>query len=150
MIRLICRALGCALIAALAVGCGKAAPPPIVSVTGLVTINGKPVPKAQVRFVPKIDFGPEYTAVGETDDTGHFRLKCCGRDGACACENVVVISEGEIPEKLLGESAQAELAKYTKSLPNRPIPEKYGNLAESGLQATVTSEKSEYNFDLKR
>jgi hypothetical protein len=150
MIRSLCRGLGCALVAALAVGCGKSPPPPIVPVSGVVMLNGQPLPKAQVRFVPMIDHGPEYTAVGETDDAGRFRLKCNGRDGACACEHTVVISEGEIPANLLGENAQLELAKHMKSLANRPLPPKYGNLAESGLQATVTADKSEYNFELTR
>ncbi|MBN9118373.1 MAG: hypothetical protein J0I06_04290 [Planctomycetes bacterium] len=150
MIRFICRAMGCAVVAALAAGCGKAPPPPIVPAAGVVTIGGRPVPKAQVRFVPKIDHGPEFTAVGETDDAGRFQLKCNGQDGACACEHVVVITEGEIPAKLLTENAQTELAKYMKALPNRPIPAKYGNLAESGLRATVSADRSEYNFELQR
>lgn len=142
-------ALGCALAVFLA-GCGKPPPPPIVPASGVVTLNGRPLSKAQVRFVPQIDHGAEFTAVAETDANGRFTLKSAGQDGACACEHIVVIAEAPIPEKLLTESAQAELAKYLKGLPNRPIPEKYGVLMGSGLSATVSADRGEYNFDLTR
>src|SRR5262245_39134518 len=150
MIRFICRAVGCVVIAALIAGCGKAPPPPIVPVQGTVRIAGKPLAKAQVRFVPKIDHGPEFVATGVTDENGRYTLTCNGQSGACACENSGGIGEADIPANLQGESAQAELAKYMRSLGNRPIPQKYANLAESSLRASVTADTKEFNFDLTR
>jgi hypothetical protein len=138
-----------AVLAVLAPGC-KAPPPPIVAAEGVVRLDGKPVNKAQVRFIPMIAYGPEYVAVGVTDEAGRFKLTCKGQPGACACENRVVVLEADIPRELQSESAQAELAKYLRSLGRPPLPDKYANLATSPLAVTVTAGQTEYNFDLTR
>jgi hypothetical protein len=141
--------LGAALVAVLA-GCGKPPPPQIVEVEGVVRLDGKPLKKAVVRFVPVADDASEYMASGETDEQGRFRLTCKGQAGACAGENRVLVMEGDIPRRLQGEDAQAELHKYLRSLGERPIPAKYGNLAESPLTANVKADQKVYTFDLKR
>jgi hypothetical protein len=138
------------LLAVLLAGCGKAPPPPIVPVEGQVLLDGEPVNKAEVLFIPLIPYGPEYVAKGVTDEQGRFQLTCKGQPGACACENQVVIRESELPDKLKGENAQAELAKYLKSLGGRPLPPRYANLVESPLTAKVTAEEITFVFELKR
>jgi hypothetical protein len=95
-----------------------------------------------------IAYGPEYVAVGVTDEKGHFQLTCKGQPGACACENRVVILEADIPNELLSENAQAALAKYLRGLGRPPLPDKYANLATSPLTATVKADQKDYNFDL--
>jgi hypothetical protein len=135
-------------VAALLVGCGKA-PPQIVEVEGVVLLNGKPLQRAEVRFIPVTDHGPEYLATGVTDEVGRFRLTCDGRPGACAGENQVLVMESEIPAHLKGENAQAELARYFQKLGGRPLPPRYANLAESPLTADVSAGRKEYAFDLK-
>jgi len=139
-----------AALAALLSGCGKAPPPPIVEAGGVVRLDGKPLRRAEVRFVPLIDHGAEYVATAVTDDAGRFRLTCKGQPGACAGENRVVVMEAELPARLKGEEAQAELARYLRALGGRPLPQRYANLAESPLTANVTAEQKEYNMDLKR
>ena len=146
------RLLTLAAALALAAGCAKK-PPPIVEVTGRVTLGGKPLAKAEVRFYPMIEFGGEYIAVGETDEDGRFNLvTTLGKPGACACENRVTVTEGSVPEDTRGMSAesQARLVKYQKTLKNRPIPPQYANLAQSPLKAQVTADRKEYDFDLSR
>ena len=143
-----------ALLAGLAVmalpaGCSKA-PPPIVQAEGIVRLDGKPLKGAAVRFIPLIDYGAAYVASGVTDASGRFRLTCNGQDGACACENRVLVMEADIPAKLQSEYAQAELAKYFRDLGGRPLPPRYANLTESPLTATVTPDRAEYDFDLTR
>jgi hypothetical protein len=140
-----------AVAVALACGCATKPAPEIVEAEGVVLLNGKPLAKAEVCFVPK-DQGSEYIAKGVTDDKGRFTLTCNGVAGACAGENYVTVKEGEIPAKLLGESteAQAQLRMYQNGLGNRPIPGKYGNVAESPLRATVAAGQKEYQFQLKR
>jgi hypothetical protein len=150
MIRKILFTVAGAALVSLAVGCPKAPPPPIVEAEGVVRLDGKPLNGAAVRFLPMIDYGPEYTAVGVTDESGRFKLTCNGRPGACACENRVIVAEADIPPKLQSENAQAELAGYFKALGSRPLPEKYANLVESPLTADVKAGKKEYDFDLKR
>src|SRR5262249_7030915 len=81
--------------------CGRGKKPPqIVAVEGRVTVAGKPLPKAEVRFYPVTSFGGEYIAVGETDDEGRYKLTCVGKPGACACENRVTVTEGPLPDNL--------------------------------------------------
>jgi hypothetical protein len=150
MVRKVVIAAAGAALAVLAAGCGKAPPPPIVPVEGIVRLDGKPLNNAAVRFIPQIEYGPEYIATGVTDAEGRFRLTCKGKPGACACENRVVVMEADIPPKLQGENAQAELAKYLQSLGGRPIPPRYGNLVESPLSASVKADQKEYAFDLTR
>jgi hypothetical protein len=139
-----------AIVVAVAAGCGKAPPPPIVEVQGVIRLDGKPLKKAEVRFVPLIDFGPEYVATGVTDEAGRFKLTCKGSAGACACENRVLVMEADIPAHLQGENAQVELARYFQALGSRPVPPKYGNLADSPLTANVSAGQKEYHFELTR
>jgi hypothetical protein len=139
-----------AALVVFAAGCGKAPPPPIVEVEGIVRLDGKPLKKVEVRFIPVIDYGPEYVARGVTDDSGHFRLKCKGQAGACAGENHVLVAEADIPVPLQRENAQLELARYFQALGERPIPPKYGNLAESPLTANVKADRKDYQFQLTR
>ena len=131
-------------------GCGKAPPPPIVAAEGVIRLDGKPLNKVEVRFIPQIAFGPEYVAVGVTDEAGRFQLTCKGQPGACACENRVIVMEAELPARLKGEDAQSELAKYFQTLGGRPLPDKYASLVDSPLTASVKAGQKDYNFDLTR
>jgi hypothetical protein len=131
-------------------GCGKAPPPPIVPTEGTVLLDGKPLRKATIRFIPSIEFGAEYVATGVTDDLGRFTLTCNGQAGACTGENRVLVVEGPIPPKLLHEDAQRELAQYFESLGGRPLPQQYGNLVSSPLTANVLSDQKPFTFRLVR
>jgi hypothetical protein len=141
----------CALLLALAAGCGKAAPP-IVPVEGVVRLDGKPLNKARILFLPQSEAGRDHIASGLTDETGRYQLTCNGQPGACAGEHRVLVLESDAPQELLGESpaAQAKLVGYYRSLGNRPIPGKYGSVVQSPLRATVTTDQTAYDFDLSR
>jgi hypothetical protein len=146
------RTLVCLFVTALTLGCSSNAPPPIVAVEGTLRLNGEPLNKAEVRFIPASGYGPEYTAKGISDERGRFRLATNGEAGACACECYVVVIEPEIPSRLRGESPQiqAELERYIKALGNRPLPRKYSNIAETPLRVTVTAERRDYDLALTR
>jgi hypothetical protein len=135
----------------LSAGCTKT-PPRIFPAAGVVRLEGKPLNKARVVFIPQIDVGPEYVGSGLTNETGRYQLTCNGQPGACAGDNRVLILESETPPELLSESlqVQAKLVKYRQSLGNRPIPGKYGTVVRSPLRATITAEKTEYDFALSR
>lgn len=130
-------------------GCAEP-PPPIVEAQGLVRLDGVPLKKVEVRFIPMIDNGMDLIAKGVTDDSGRFTLTCKGQSGACACGTQVVIMESEFPARLKSETMQVELAEYLKSLGNRPLPRKYSNLVESPLIVNVTPGQKEYQFNLTR
>ena len=139
------------LVLALSGGCSKVAPPPsIVPAKGIVLLNGAPLAKAQVRFIPNIGFGADYIATGVTNDEGRYELTCHGQSGACAAENTVTVSEADIPPKLQGEDSQAELAVYLRTLTNRPIPKLYTTPVQTPLKVTVTEGQEEYKLELKR
>ena len=142
------------MLASVVVGCAKKpAPPPIVEAGGVVTVDGAPLPRASVRFIPMFQgFGAEVIAESVTDENGRFQLTCSGSNGACVGPHRVIIEEGPLPPGTSGESvaAQMKMTAYLKSLPNRPIPENYGNLAQTPLLIDIVPEKNTYDLKLKR
>ncbi len=128
-------------------GCKKE-PPPIVAVSGIITLDGKPLPKVEVRFYPEESGLPgDYIAIAVTDDDGKYTLMTNNQSGACVGVNKVTISEGPPPE---GARSQEKFDLYKATLKNRPIPEHYGTLASSPLTITVSADKTDYPIALKR
>jgi hypothetical protein len=141
--------LACGLLAA---GCGGR-PPAIVPAEGVVTVNGKPLANAEVEFVPMAKgLGAQYIATAITDEQGRYSLRCNGREGACACENRVVVRDPPTPEAGRGQSAEAqkEAARFKYSLKNRPIPEKYTSLVTTPLTVTPAPGRKENDLKLQR
>ena len=133
-------------------GCAPT-PPTIVPVSGVVTLNGKPLPGAEVQFVPMIQgFGGEYIATAITDENGRFELTVLGQSGACAVENRITVSEGPLPDDARGQSGASQMraSRFLASLKNRPIPTKYTTLAQSTLSMTVTPDRTDYPIELQR
>jgi hypothetical protein len=128
-------------------GCSKT-PPAMVDLEGTVQLNHKPLRSVEVRFIPVNESDAEYVASGVTDDSGKFRLQCVGKPGACVGEHRVLVTEGPIPPRLRGESAQAELAKYFVQLGGRPLPYKYTTLIDSPLRINVLPDQTAYVVDL--
>jgi hypothetical protein len=128
-----------------------AKPPPVVPVEGVVLLDGAPLPKVKVLFFPqaKFDGASDYVATGVTDDQGRFKLTCHGKDGACACENIVAVMD-EIPEELTVTSARQRYYEYMASLKNRPVPEKLLSAATSPARVTVTADQKEYKIEFQR
>jgi len=143
---------GCAALVTLASGCGKPKPPPVVEVSGIVRLDGKPLKNVVVTFVPVGELGLECQASGVTDEAGRYSLTCGGRSGACAGENQVTITEAEIPARLKGEDlkVQEELARYLRDQGGRPLPPLYSNLAQSPLKVNVSASQREYDLELTR
>ena len=117
---------------------------------GIVLLDGAPLGHVEVRFIPKIGYGAEYTAKGVTNKAGQFTMTCRGLPGACVGENYVLIMEPDLPADLRGENAQFELAKYLQGLGNRPLPQKYADLTDSPLVANVTADANTFKFELMR
>jgi hypothetical protein len=138
--------------ALLVVGCQKV-PPAIVPVSGVVTVNGQPLPNALVTFTPMLeDFGAEYIATGITDEKGRFTVSCAIKEGAAVAETRVTIAEAPAPEGTRGmsEAAQNALTKHMNSQKNRPIPQNYKTLNGTPFVFPVTPDRTEYNLELKR
>jgi hypothetical protein len=82
-----------------ATGCESSRTP--VSVSGTVTLDGKPVEGATVTFHLVRDNKEGRTATGQTDKTGTFRLKTGNEDGAPPGEYKVVITKSVLADPKL-------------------------------------------------
>ncbi len=122
-------------------GCGRSELPLRVKVTGIVTLDGKPLPLGRVQFVPdrsKGNAGP--IAVGIIDETGRYQLSTDRRndnhDGAVLGFHRVCVEA--IPQP-----------KGVTDFPSL-IPAKYNNPSTSGLTAEIRSvEVNEIPLKLK-
>lgn len=80
-----------ALLSLLAAGCGGTSSPELAGVTGVVKLDGRPLPNAVVRFQPTGEAGTYSTAV--TNEQGEYELRFSRNDyGALPGEHAVSIS----------------------------------------------------------
>lgn len=81
-----------ALAASLLVGCGGG--PAVVPVSGVVTLDGEPLPEAAVTFQPTAQSGASDGSYGKTDAQGRYALKLVTNDseGAVLGKHRVMIS----------------------------------------------------------
>lgn len=138
------------LCVAAVVGCGGGGPqrPEITPVSGVVSVRGKPLPKAVVVFIPSGVEG-DFRSADETDEEGRYELLCSGDPGAVVGEHTVLVKESQPPPDLLTESKLPELIAYRKGLANRPIPKMYGSPVSSPLRVTVTPDQAVYDLELE-
>ncbi len=138
------------------VGCGGGPNPEILPVSGVVTIGGKPLPSAEVRFVPMAEgLDGNFIASGITDKKGEFSLRLQGKEevGCVACLCKVTIDDQPMPDKVrsaYGSGNQALVKRYEDSLKNRPIPTEYKLLRNTPLSYEVSAEQAEFNIEIER
>ena len=130
-----------AWIVVAAAGCGSA-PAPTFPVEGTVTLNGQPVQSGTVLFhsVEKTANGQGYTARGNIDHGGHYRLTTFSpNDGAVAGQHRVAVlaSMAQVPESTMSGKPQAS-----------PIPPIYSSPSTSGLQFEVTDCTNQIDLQL--
>ena len=133
-------------------GCGPHLPE-VVPVSGVVTINGEPLPNARITFAPLLDsFGAESNSTAVSDAEGRFQLVCQYNDqpGAVVGQHVVMVTESDLPEKMRAEQDGRIVAKYRAGLGNRPIPPAYASFTQSPLKLEVTPDQAEYELTLTR
>jgi hypothetical protein len=152
----IARALGGLVLgAALCLsGCARV-PPPVVEVEGTVYLDGKPLPQAQVQFIPELQgFGAEMNSSAVTDDKGRFQLTCTFQDqpGAVVAKHHVLVSDPPTPEEYRSqdERTQARFAQYLAKLKNRPIPPDYATFSKTPLVVEVKAGQKTYDLQLTR
>ena len=106
-------------------GCGGGDDPPLVPVSGIVTLDGQPLAEANVQFVPASGWG----SLGRTDETGRYELLYRGREkGATPGRHQVQISTRIEPD---GDSADPVIQQGREE----SVPAKYN--AYSTLEADV-------------
>jgi hypothetical protein len=134
-------------------GCAKG-PPPMTDVSGVVLLDGQPLPQAHVEFCPILKgFGAEMNSSAVTDDQGHFTLakSLTSEPGAVVGQHRVLITERPTPAEFRSQDpqTQARYIAFMAKLKNRPIPANYAVLATAPI-VDVKSEQKEYKLELKR
>lgn len=129
-------------------GCGD---PSLSAVSGRVTYNGEPVTTGRISFTSKQG---GRTTSGDLQLDGSYRLQYSRSQAALPVGEyeVTVTSKkttyGYTNEEFdAGTVSAAELAKPPKV--EWLVPEKYSNVEESGLTATVEPGSSNFDFDLE-
>jgi hypothetical protein len=109
-------------------GCGGSRGPQVGKVQGVVTLDGKPLPKAQVEFLPQSG----RPSMAETGEDGSYRLQyTVDQEGALVGPHTVKIHTA-IPGRV----------GYDKEL----VPDRYH--AKTELKAEVKSGSNKLDFDL--
>lgn len=124
------------LVLATLVGCGSSGPPPgpkkldVVPAGGTVTYQGMPVANATVSFQHSEGSA---SASGKTDASGKFTLSTYGtNDGAPVGKYKVTVAVSAVQELEPGVLAPEPEGGFKS-----PIPERYGDPAQSGLEAEI-------------
>jgi hypothetical protein len=137
--------LSIALTFPLFAGCGGAKPYEIVPVEGTITLEGQPIDKIAIRFIP-VDQGPESTAL--SDAQGHFVLKTAEedpKDGAVVGQHKVLLTDSSIYTKPFRGRASEEEDLTEGKMPRISI--RHRVLHGSPLEVSVTAGDS--NIELK-
>lgn len=123
-------------------GCGGDGRLPTATVRGKVTYNGEPLKIGSLLFVP-VGGGP--TAEANIDKNGNYSLGTYETaDGAVLGKHQVMITAFTAA----GGSGLPEDAVKGDAAPVSIIPEKFGDLAKSGLEVEVKSGKNDVDFVL--
>lgn len=126
----------CAAVVCLSLGCGDGGGPQLGNVTGVITMNGTPVPGVNVTFIPEGKGSPSY---GGTDKDGVYRLMFNRqRTGAELGKHQVMIENRE-PET--DDSGNRILSGVIIT-----VPPKYSQ--PGTLSTEVRSGQNQVNFDL--
>lgn len=141
------------LIVAIVVGCSSdvqnPARPVLEPVSGVVTLDGKPLAGAVVTFLNLDERGT--LTVGETDAEGTYRLSYLGTPGTAAGPYRVAVSY------LMGTEGQViGLARRSTTSPTEELnsakellPPQFSDLGRSTLKVTVPPGGGTFPFDLK-
>lgn len=113
-----------------ALGCGDGGR---AYVSGVVTLDGQPVPRGTVQFIPA---GDTETATAKIGADGRYSLRSDDRDGLPPGKYRVRFDARELPKD------------ERDSLPNSLLPARYASETESGLEFDVQSGRQEINLNL--
>jgi len=126
-----------------------------VPATGRVTVAGKPLAGATVRFLPTIQSTGGREASAVTDESGRYEMSTLvpgvspdESKGVVPGEYVVAISRVAMPD---GAPAPPDIIDENDAIARgarQHVPEKYTDPENSPLQATVAPPKAEHDFDL--
>ena len=143
-------------ICAVVFGCRGSEDINVYPVTGVVTLNGKPLGNASIIFNPAMTPSLGRLATARTDQQGKFTLYTENRRGAGVCSyTVTVIAEeesAERPDPRADRNAAASSTPGKLPISQKPgklrVPEMYTKQEESGLTFTVLNESNHFEIKL--
>lgn len=144
------KAIGFSLAVFCIAGCGKGVvqPDPSVVVTGVVTMDGKPLAKATVRFVPEDGAKQGFGGAGITDSAGKYELRSLvGEDAAVGTppgKYKVIITKMVKPDGSVADMMEPPMMSGARE----SIPLRYSDTASSSLTETVASSGGTFDFEL--
>jgi hypothetical protein len=126
----------------------------VVAVSGVVLVNGQPLPFSKLEFIPELaNFGAEMNSTAITDEQGRFTLVLAAtqQPGAVVAKHHVLVTEAPTPGEFRSQDpqVQARYAQYMAKLKNRPIPDGYGKLA-GAPEVEVKADQTDYKIELTR
>jgi len=122
-------------------------------VTGIVTMNGKPVAGAVVTFSP-VDRTKSHPATGHTDDKGKYTLQTLLGDvdaGTTPGDYKVMVTKtkdvetGRVQKVTVGD--QVEEVKEMKS--EQLLPKRYSSISSTPLKKTVIAGSNVIDIELE-
>lgn len=126
-----------------------------VPATGRVTVDGKPLPGASIRFIPTIQSAGGREATAVTDDSGAYEMSTLAprvspdqTKGVIPGEYVVVLSRVAMPD---GSPPPPDIIDENDAISKglkQYVPAKYTEPETSPLRVTVVAPKAENNFEL--
>jgi hypothetical protein len=123
----------------------------LVTVSGIVKLDGKPLPNATVTFVPITKGEGEMSAGGLCDSTGKYILRTGSEKnyGIKPGQYKVIISSFVMPD---GTSKQitADVSPMQLKIEGaqQVVPQKYSDIVGSTLTSNVAPEGGNIDFDL--
>ncbi|MDR0328754.1 MAG: hypothetical protein LBI05_10710 [Planctomycetaceae bacterium] len=137
-------------VLALTTGCGDGTIATL-KVTGTITLDGVPLPNANINFTPKSE-GQGNPGYAVTDEKGTYKLQTllgaaeAGTTPGDYGVSITCVESGRVVESTRGSTSDAPPPPMTR--PQSLIPERYGSTATSGLSATVEKGKLVHDFAL--
>jgi hypothetical protein len=134
-----------ALVLTAVIGCGSP-PVPLVEVSGVLKVNGKPAPEMAIDFMPdpeKGNFGPPSSAL--TDQEGKFILVCSdGRSGAAVGLHRVVVRDN----RSIAGAPNTKFGGTVKPLHPSRIPNSYAAASSTPLKQEVKAEPQTITLEI--
>ena len=115
----------------------------LVRVTGKITKNGKPMPNADVSFVPEAGNKDSTPGVDKTGPEGNYLVKFKGRSGVAPGKYKVFVS----PAVEVGGEGQGERFKDDPMM-FKIMQEAQGAAKKGGGAAKKAGEKSEFDAEV--
>jgi len=138
-----------ALAAAVLSGCDSG--PKLVTVTGTVTLDGKPLEGANIAFVPDQSNAAITPGTDLTGASGNYKIMYNNRTGVAPGKYKVAISKLEVkpgvvlPEEFKRDPVMAKMAGLTKE----SMPDSVSGVGETKYDCEVPPTGGTFDFDVK-